>query len=285
MYIEFEGMRIGGRDQPLIITEYDPPDHSVETSDVTIPGRPGTYAGRDRRVERTHVFTIRTGGGVRNLSAAQELADELTAAWSRGSALGPGQTIPLIMETTRRRRIFGRPRKITAISPDVRAMQGSIEIMAEFVQTDPVAYEEFDTAFSISVLPEPQGGIVTPLVEPIRTATWGGVAYRFVENTGDSASRMAVTFHGPCANPRLTVDGQDVALRGTLNYDQAVTIDGRTSTVLRNDGANVSNMLTSRTRLDSLALSPGSHEIGFSAEDTTMTARASISFASAYNNI
>ena len=284
MYIEIEGLRIGGREQPLIITDYDSPDHSVESSDVSITGRAGIYPGRDRRLERSHIFHIRTGGGVKNLAAAQELADELTRVWAKGTSLKPGQTMPLTIETTRRRRIFGRPRRITTITPDVRAKQGSVELMLEFLQVDPVAYGDVDESFSISVLPEPQGGIKTPLIAPIKTVSWGGSGYRFVTNSGDTNSSMAVKFYGPCANPSLEVNGQEVALKTTLAYDDVVTVDGRTGTVTNRSGANVSRFLTARTRLDALRLEPGTHEVRFRAEDTTFTARAEISYANAYNN-
>lgn len=284
MYIEIDNIRIGGRNSPLVITDYEAPDHSVESTDITIPNRPGLYAGRDRRLEKTHVFTIRTGGGVRNYAAAQELADQLTAVWAKGTSLKPGETMPMIIETTRRRRIFGRPRKLTAITPDVRGKQGSVELLMEFIQFDPIVYGENDETFSISVLPVPQGGIKTPLIAPIKTVSWHGSGYRYVTNSGDTNSSMAVKFYGPCANPSLEVNGQEVALKTTLAYDDVVTVDGRTGTVTNRSGANVSRFLTARTRLDALRLEPGTHEVRFRAEDTTFTARAEISYANAYNN-
>ena len=284
MYIEIEGLRIGGREQPLIITDYDSPDHSVESSDVSITGRAGIYPGRDRRLERSHIFHIRTGGGVKNLAAAQELADELTRVWAKGTSLKPGQTMPLTIETTRRRRIFGRPRRITTITPDVRAKQGSVELMLEFLQVDPVAYGDVDESFSISVLPVPQGGIKTPLIAPIKTVSWGGSGYRFVTNNGDTASAMAVSFFGPCSNPTLEVNGQEVSIKKNLLYDEVITVDGRKGTVTNQDGANVSRYLTQRTRLDALRLEPGTHEVLYRAEDTTYTARAEIKYADAYLN-
>lgn len=284
MYIEIEGLRIGGREQPLIITAYDAPDHSVESSDISITNRPGIYAGRDRKVEKTHVFTIRTGGGVRNYNAALELADELTRVWAKGTNLKPGETMPMIIETTRRRRIFGRPRKLTAITPDVRGKQGSVEFLLEFIQTDPVVYGAEDESFSISVLPEPQGGIKTPLIAPIQTVSWGGTGYRFVSNDGDAPTTMAVRFYGPATKPTLEVNGQEVAINGTIAYDDYYTVDGRTGSVKNRAGANVSRYLTSRTRLDALRLAPGNHEVGFRAEDSTFTARAEILYADAFNN-
>lgn len=284
MYIEIEGLRIGGREQPLIITEYDAPDHSVESSDISITNRPGIYAGRDRKLEKTHVFTIRTGGGVRNYNAALELADELTRVWAKGTNLKPGETMPMIIETTRRRRIFGRPRKLTSITPDVRGKQGSVEFLMEFVQTDPVVYGDVDESFSISVLPEPQGGIKTPLIAPIKTVSWHGSEYRYVTNSGDADTAIAVKFYGPCANPSLEVNGQEVALKTTLAYDDVVTVDGRTGTVTNRSGANVSRYLTARSRLDALRLEPGTHEVRFRAEDSTYTASAEILYADAYNN-
>lgn len=288
MYIVLpSGLTIGGRAQDLVITEWDNPGIGYESSDLTVPNRPGVYAGRDRKTEITHTFTIRTGRNVRTLAHAQELADQLTAEWARGAALGPGETFSLIVETRpdRRRRIFGRPRKITALSPDVRGMQGGIELLAEFTQTDPVAYTERDEAFSISVLPEQQCGLIAPLVAPLQTAIWGGVGYRFVENTGDAASRMAVRFFGPCSNPSLKVNGQEVTLKRSLAYDETVTVDGRTGAVTNANGSNAARYLTARTRLDALKLDPGTHEVAFTAEDVTNTARAEILFSSAYHTI
>lgn len=288
MYIVLpSGLTIGGRAQDLIITDWDDSGVAYDSTDVTFPNRPGLYPGRDRLTERTHTFTIRTGRNVRTLAHAQELADQLTAEWAAGAALPPGETFSLLIETRpdRRRRIFGRPRKITALVPDVRAQQGGIELLAEFVQTDPISYTESDEVFSISVLPEQAGGLKTPLVAPLKTVVWGGVGYRFVTNAGDAAARMTVRFIGPCKNPAVIVNGQRVAINKALAFDEQITVDGRTGKVTNQEGANVSQYLTARTRLDALQLSPGQHEVSFTAEDSTQTARAELIFASAFNNI
>lgn len=288
MYIQLpSGLLIGGRAQDLIITEWDNPGIAYESSDVTIPNRAGLYAGRDTQTEITHTFTLRTGRNVRTLAHAQEVADAFTAEWRAGANLEPGQTFPLIVETRpdRRRRIFGRPRKITALVPDARAQQGGIELLAEFVQTDPVTYSEADEAFNISVLPEQTGGLFAPLIAPLKAATWGGTAYRFVTNSGDAPTAIAVRFYGPCANPRLTVNGQEVAIRKSLAYDEQITVDGRTSAVTNQTGANVSRYLTARTRLDTLRIDPGTHEVSFTAEDSTNTAQAEIIYSPGYHTI
>lgn len=286
MYLEIDNLRIGGRESGLVITEFDDAGISYDTSDVTIPNRAGVYLGRDRQSERTLTFTIRTGNGPRNLRQAQELADELTRVWRDSARKGPGELTEIVLETRpdRRRRALGRCRKITPIVPDVRGMQGSVEILAEFVASDPVFYAEYDETFSISVLPKSQGGLASPLVAPLRSAIWSGTGYRFVENRGNSAAGMAVTFYGPAANPTLQVNGKEVSVKKTLAWDESVTVDGRTGTVTNQDGANYSRYLTARTRLDALKLDPGSHEVAFTAQDSTQTARAEIHFSSAYNN-
>lgn len=288
MYIQLpSGLVIGGRSQDLLITDWESSGISFETSDVIIPNRPGLYAGRSRLTEITHTFTLNTGPNVRTLAHAQEVVDQLTSEWVAGASLPHGETFPIVVETRadRRRRIYGRPTKITSVDPDVRAKQGSVEILMEYVQTDPTAYEEEDQRFSISVLPKQAGGIKAPLVAPIKSVTWSGVGHRFVENLGDAPAAMSVTFHGPSKNPSLAVIGQVVALNRTLQYDESITIDGRSGSVTNQSGANMSRYLTSRSRLDALKLNPGSWEVSFRAEDDTNTARADIVFASAYRNI
>lgn len=287
MYLEIDNLRIGGRESGLVITELDDTGIAYETTDVTIPNRPGLYLGKDRQSERTLTFTIRTGNGPRNLRQAQELADELTRVWRDSARKGPGELTEIVLETRpdRRRRVMGRCRKITPIVPDIRGMQGSVEILAEFVASDPVFYDEYDETFDISVLPQQQGGIIAPIVAPIQTSMWSGVGYRYVENAGDSPASMSVKFYGPASNPSLKVNGQEVALRGQLAYDETVTVNGRTGTVSNESGDNVSRLLTARTRLDALKLDPGSHEVSFTAEDVTNTARAEIIFSGAYNNL
>lgn len=286
MYVEIAGLRVGGRDRPLVITSFDDSGVSYESSDLTIPNRAGTYLGRDRQTERTLTFTINTGGGIKNLSAAQHLADELTKVWTDSAAKKPGELTEMVIETSpdRRRRIFGRCGKITAVNPDVRAMQGSVELQAEFRWTDPIAYSEEDTTYSISVVPAAEGGIKSPIIAPIKTVTWGGVGWRFVTNSGDRASAMAIKLYGPCKNPQIGVNGKTVGLKHTLAYDEVITVNGKTGTVTNAAGANVSRYLTSRSRLDTLKLDPGTHEVSFTAEDTTQTARAEILYADAYSN-
>lgn len=286
MLIDIGGLTIGGRSNPLIITDFEDSGITYETSDLTIPNRPGVYAGKDRQSERTLTFTFNTGGGVKNLSSAQHLADELVRVWMDSASQKHGELTEMTIETRpdRRRRIMGRCRKITTVNPDVRAMQGSVSLLAEFVWTNPVAYEEHDERFSISVLPEQTGGLSAPLVAPLQAETWGGTGYRFVENHGDAPSAMSVTFHGPSKNPSLEVNNQVVALNKTLAYDESITVNGTTGTITNQYGDNMSRYLTSRTRLDALKLEPGSWEVAFRAEDDTNTARADIDFASAYRN-
>lgn len=287
MFLEIDSLRIGGRDNDLIISDFEDTGISYESSNVQIPQRAGLYLGRNNQSERTLTFTINTGPRPRSLAEAQDLADELTSVWAKSASKEPGELTEMVIETRpdRRRRIMGRCGKITALNPDVRAKQGSVQILAEFLWSDPIAYAETDTEYSISVLPESQGGIKSPIIAPIQTVTWSGVGYRFVENTGDTPARMAVRFIGPATNPSIEVDGQEVAIRKTLAYDETITVDGRTGTINDQNGSNMSRFLTARTRLDALTLSPGSHEVSFTAEDVTNTARAELLFASAYRNI
>lgn len=286
MYFEIEGLRIGGRESGLVITELDDTGIGYEASDIVVPNRAGLYLGRDRQSERTLTFTIRSGKGPRTLRQAQDLADELTRVWTQSAAKAPGELTEMVIETggDRRRRIFGRCGKITAIVPDARAMQGGIELLAEFRWTDPSAYAEDDTTYSISVTPAPEGGLKTPLVAPLKTVVWGGVGWRFVTNNGDRASAMTVKFYGPCSNPKLGVNGKTVGLNYTLPYDEVITVDGKTGAVTNAAGANASRYLTSRSRLDTLKLDPGTHEVSFTAGDSTQTARAEILYADAFNN-
>lgn len=285
MYIEIDGLRVGGNDSPLVIQDYEDSGIVYDSADISIPGRDGLYLGADTVQARTHTITLRANKGSHSLADAQALADKFTRAWRSADRHTPGAVVPMILETTRRRRIFGRPRKLSTITPDVLAMQGSITILAEFVQSDPVVYSADDTHFPIDILPKAQGGLKGPLTAPLRSTFWTGVSYRFVENLGDQPSRIAVKFYGPCKNPRLAVDGQVVALNATIAYDQWIEVDGRTGSVLRSDGVNVSPSLTSRTRLDHLQITPGQHEISYQTEDQSLTARAEIVFASAYTNI
>ena len=138
---------------------------------------------------------------------------------------------------------------------------------------------------TLSVIPKSLGGIVAPVVTPVTTTVTSGVEYRILSVPGDAPAPLRVTFHGPAVDPLVRVNGAEVGISGTIQYDEDIVVDGRARTVLLSDGRQAATRLSRRSRLDRLVAEPGDHEISFTATDRTGTARVTVEAAPAYYHI
>ena len=94
-----------------------------------------------------------------------------------------------------------------------------------------------------------------------------------------------MTFHGPCTDPKVIVDGVEVGIVGRVEYDEDVTVNGRARTVELANGQPAASRLSRGTRIDRMTLTPGEHEIAFAATDRTGTATATVSATPAFYHL
>lgn len=286
MRARYKGVEFGGRSGSLIISGFDPSAPELRTNDTPKPFGDGVLAGRDYFGEGSWTFELATNE--QDEVGALAAAGALASAWrDKKVRLDPGATVPLSYEVGGRwRRVYGRPGQITDPVSNVHAMLGVGRIVASFRVMDPNFYDDARTMVRLNIVPESSGGIIAPLVTPISTRMNSGRRAGLVENLGDVASPLTVTFRGPARDPKVkAAAGWEVGIVGTLAYDQTVTVDARAGTARRNDGARMAGSLTRATQLSKAFIPPGKSELTFTAIDNTGTASVDLSWHHSFSSI
>lgn len=287
MFIRYQNIVIGGNSGPLIITNFDPPTLEVKNNYKDRPAADGQMVSRDTLTKAVWGFSIATNGA--NLAEALELASELQSAWQNEKVRTSAYHTILEYSHDGEKwyRIYGRPGRFTSITPDVHATLGVGRIEMEFIQTDPRTFSSQDRLIRINAVQAIQGGIQVPIVTPITTASSGGARTGRVVNNGEVAAPLIVTFHGPCTNPTIRSDGYELTYKGTLRYDQTVSINPVFQSVELKTGnqaygVQVPGRLNRRARLSDLTSPPGYSDWTYSAIDETGTSYAELLTRDAY---
>lgn len=266
------------RDAAIVVQDFDPGESDIRELVVDNPLGDGVNFGDERLAPPTWTFDAVAYGDV--VAEADALAAALAVAWRPAELRQPGATVPLRYEHRGRwRRVYGRPGKFV---PDAAAIDGVASMLATFRLSDPLHFDDAEQSVTIRSVPPSSGGIVPPLVAPISTTKAGDPASRFAVVGGDAPAPLRITFTGPISAPWVRVGGVLVQMSGSIAYDRTVTVDSRAMTVLRDDGASVAGMLSPRTRMADLRLSPGTHEIQFGG---TGEATVTVAWRSAWRSL
>lgn len=284
MFFEFQGLRAGGKNLPLIITEYESTLGSSRTGDVEYPLRDGSRPGREFLDAGDLTFTLITGPHLRGYTTTVDTVKAALAVWRSTRDAAPGEVFPLLLEygDGRRRIYYGRPRRASSPDFDRFADQGHMTLVLQFRVLDPFEYDVTQTGLTISVVPRSLGGIIAPIVTPVTTTMTSGVEYRMLDVLGDAPAPLRITFHGPATDPVVRLGGVEIGIAGTLLYDEDIVVDGRARTVELSTGAPAAHRLSRTSRLDQLTVPPGTHEVAFSATDRTGTARVTVEATPSY---
>lgn len=287
MLISIYGLTVGEEDRDFALTDVDVSLGDVRTGDVEWPLRNGARPGAEYLDVGSITLTMVTPYGINDSAAADAATGRFLGAWRRGMKEAPGVLTPLLVEVGGKARVvYGRPGRVSPPIPGSYGMeQGVAEIVAEFRILDPIVYSPDPVGVTLSVIPRSLGGIVAPIVTPVTTTITSGVEYRVITVPGAAPAPVRLTFHGPAKDPVVRVDEVEVGISGTIQYDEDVVVDGRDRTVLLADGRQAATRLSRRSRLDRLVLEPGDHEISFSANDPTGTARVTVEATPAYYHI
>ena len=287
MFISYEGVTVGETSNDLFLTEVELDLGDLRTGDVEWPLRHGSRPGVDYLESGSLTLTLCTSPQYRDEASASGAVSRFLGAWRRGLREGPGRLAPLHVSVADRERVvWGRPGRVAPPAPGSTHMQqGAAIITAEFRVLDPNVYAADSSSVSISVVPKSLGGIVTPIITPVTTALTSDTSYRFISVDGDADAPFSVTFHGPCTDPKVVVDGVEVGIVGKVEYDEDVTVDGRARTVELADGSPAAARMSRGTRIDRMKLTPGEHEISFTATDRTGTATATVSVTPAFYHL
>lgn len=281
--LEIDGYRIG-KAYPIFAESVDPgtPEHRVQ--DVDNPLGDSQFFGRDyvSGTSWTLALTSNTSDAQSALAAMAELSKRWNNPAKRHT---PGAVSELKYSVGGRvRKVYGRPRKFSIQPTGAGLNSGVLKAQAEFVTADPLYYMDEAFTLSLSYAPGVRRGLIAPIVAPIILNSGAGQRQGQILVGGDAETPFTVRVHGPITNPKVRSDsgGWELEVKTSLAYDQHLTIDTRTHTVRRSDGASMAGFLTRKSRLTA-RLRPGAQEIIFSGNDPTATSRATVSWNEAYS--
>lgn len=247
---------------------------SVEAAEVAVDDQPrpradGTVFGRDYLVGTVVRLPISCVGATE--AEAVEARNRLQKAW-RAEEIRDTPGAVAMLRSGSGRVAFGRPRRISVNDEHTRF--GLAIVTADFVTADANWYGA-PAARQVSLLAAPTSGLVAPLVAPL-TAVGERVGAQVAVVEGDLPADLVVTFRGPFTNPRAEIGPVVVELRGSIPFDQAVTVDAAARSITRSGGGasgSAAGMLTARsTLLTKMQLPPGQHEIVLRGSSTAETA-------------
>ncbi|MER2142198.1 MAG: hypothetical protein ABS888_00275 [Eubacteriales bacterium] len=271
----------GSRRRPLYVLGFGIEPQRTRVQDVLNPMAPEVLQGRDQRTPPLWKFGFRVGHG----GAAATLAAlaELTAAWNKLPAVPGAESVLRYAVAGRTRLVYGRAREMF---PDYSMVydMGRVVSSGDFQPRDVWFYDDVPRSVTVSLVPASTGGLIAPLRSPLSTAA-GSQRQGQVTVGGDAPAPVELVFKGPVTNPAAASTGWEVGLNATIAYDQTVTVNTRTGTVLRNDGASLSGVLTRRTYLPAARLQPGARELTFSGTDPTGTATCTMRWRDTYQSL
>lgn len=262
----------GSRRRPLYVQGVELAAAKGREQDVFNPIGEDLLFGRDYRTAPQWGFKLRVGHGGAEATLANLAA--LTRAWNAKAPVPGAESVMRYAAAGRTRLVYGRAREL---SPEIGQVfdLGRVVADAKFQPRDPWYYDDEVQSVTVGLVPVSSGGLLSPLVSPLTTIA-GAQRQGLITVGGDAPAPVEVVFKGPITNPRAESSGWQVGLNATLAYDHTVTVNTRTGTVTRNDGASLGGTLTRRTYLPQARLQPGAREIIFSGTDQTGTATCTV---------
>ncbi|MFJ5121956.1 hypothetical protein [Kitasatospora sp. NPDC088548] len=273
--------------------------------DAPLPLQDGVRFGQDTTATTTISFELavdtvassptRAGRHTANLGAV----DTLLATWDAAAVRRRMGAVAVLRTNQggRVRRTYGRPRRIAPANTRF-TRQGSTSMVATFVSTGTLWFDDLEESTTPTVAPAPIRGLKAPLTAalsqrvPAPPQPPGAMAV-----TGTVPTWPVITVFGPGRNPTLTFLGPgrtqagDLEQRMTIGLDlvlgegEWVTIDPRpwARTMLRNGTASVAGALTRTSpRMQDMVLPPGLQHVRYSVTDDTGTSRATVSWRPAH---
>lgn len=287
---ELDGRPFGlGLDVAVEAEGFDPGTAEWTVQDAKNPVGDGLMFGRDSLSGPTWGFDLFVDGD--STTDALGKLSPIADTWrneARRRTPGAFSTLRYCVGG-RTRRVYGRPRAFSA-PPSNLILNGYIPITADFVCVDHLHHEDVENTVTVSVLPPTTGGILAPLVGPIRTLQDPGPRQGSLDVGGDQSAPAIITINGPISAPWVSSTGWRLEFDSSfsLAYDATLTIDTRSwvSTITRGDGASMAGRLTRQSSLlRDVRLAPGSRELLFGGIDATATATCTVRWRNVWSSL
>jgi hypothetical protein len=275
-----------GLGQAVQVSTFDPGSFELRAQDVDSPIGDYRLFGTDHRTPPVWSWSMWTN--TFTPGDAMGWVDLLNQVWNNNVRRTPGAVVPLTYSLAGRRRvIFGRPRRFTAV-PD-RINMGRVHITADFSLAEDAYYDDDELSIQISM---PGGfaggsGLVIPATVPWVFTSGPSPRTETMKIAGSAPTWVSAEIFGPVANPWLAIGDLTIGLTGSVAAGQSITLSGRPweSGVRRSDGAWVPQMLDPRARLSQLRLDPGEYSVTYAGTDNTGTSRCVVSWRNAHQSL
>ena len=267
-----------GTGHPVYPSEQHRPGIEWRDQDTVSPTSDRILFGRDYRTPKPIQFELTITGDT-PAETAENVA-RLAAAWEyHRTQWEPGAETTLAFNKHGRiLRYYGRPRTLDLPDSDSWMLE-TVKGKAEFLPSEPVAYEDAARSLTLTLTPGEAGGLIFPITFPWGT-TNPGQRQGIINDAGGiiPTRHVTVAIKGPVTNPTVKGPGWAITLNTTLAYDETVTLDARRSTALRQDGASMAGVIGRRFRFDTLQIPPGASEITFTGTDQSGTSSATVTW-------
>jgi len=277
-----------GKGLPIFIEEggFDPGTAEPRVQEAPRPMGDGILFGVDYIDPPTWAWTV--GLNAESEEEALALLAPLTTAWrnNAGRAIS-GNSIPLRYNLAgRTRRVYGRPRHISAPKMDTRIDVGYAQSVLDFKCEDHLSYDDVEQSVILTLVNTSAGGWVFPNTFPIFTQG-SGTRQGVISVDGDAPAHFTATFEAPngLSNPALVGAGWAFDIAATIPAGMSVTVDTRTATVLRSDGASLAGALSRRSRIGKARLKGGGQELVFTGVDPSVSARCTVRWRPAHHSL
>ena len=275
-----------GKALPIFTEEggFDAGTADPRAQEVPRPMGDGVLFGVDYIDPPTWAWTV----GLNATTEAEALAllAPLATVWRNNSGRSTsGPSIPLRYSLAgRTRRVYGRPRRISAPKMDTRIDLGYAQCVLDFKCEDHLTYDDVEQSVDLTLANTSSGGWIFPNTFPIYTQG-SGTRQGVIQVDGDAPAHFTATITGPIAAPSLVGSGWAFDINTTLTAAQSVTVDTRAATVLRNDGASLAGALSRRSRIGKARLKGGGQELVFAGSDPSTTARCTVRWRPAHHSL
>lgn len=186
----------------------------------------------------------------------------------------------------RTRVVYGRARN-WAEEKTNRILSGYMAVTCDFQRADIYFYDDQIQSTSVTILPAVRLGLVTPLVSPITTLSGGSREGTIPAVGGDVSAPFEATIYGPILNPKISTVNWELQLLTSIPAGMSVTISTYpwALRVVRSDGANLSGLLSAKSRLSRARLDPAGETLYFDGTDGTGTASCQINWRPTYTTM